>query len=150
MIHSTLVFLQSTDAAGYRLRRRDPDGCDPDDCDYFLGVDTNSGNSSYLDFYLVGEATGWVAVGFSPTANMVSGHSLPCWAVCVRVSISCITVSLSLFPTLSRPLPPLQLDADVLGCSVDRNGDNPLVIDTYNPGSRTNLQDTSSTQAPVS
>ena len=70
--------LQSTDAADYRLQRREPDGCNPDDCDYFLGVDTNSGNSSYLDFYLVGRATGWVAVGFSPTANMVSGHPLPC------------------------------------------------------------------------
>ena len=69
--------LQDIAPMDYRLRRRDPDGCDPDRCDYFLGISPNSGNSSYLDFYLVGRATGWVAVGFSLTANMVCGHPLP-------------------------------------------------------------------------
>ena len=62
---------QVREPADYRLRRRDPSGCDPDSCDYFMGVDTNSGNSSYLDFYLTADINGWVAVGFSRTSNMV-------------------------------------------------------------------------------
>ena len=37
----------------------------------FVGINTNSGNSGYLDIFLEGEAAGWVAVGFSETQNMV-------------------------------------------------------------------------------
>ena len=57
----------------YRLRYHDPINCDPDSCDYFMGIDTNGGNPLYLDFYLTAEIEGWVAVGFSETANMVCG-----------------------------------------------------------------------------
>ena len=39
-----------------------------------MGIDTNTGSASFLDFYLVGRARGWVAVGFSTTHDMVSGH----------------------------------------------------------------------------
>ena len=71
--------LQVRNAADYRLRRHIPSGCDPDSCDYFMGVDTNSGNSSYLDFYLTGEIDGWVAVGFSLTQSMVRIFSRSRW-----------------------------------------------------------------------
>ena len=36
-----------------------------------MGIDTNAGNSGYLDIYLEGQADGWVAVGFSGSASMV-------------------------------------------------------------------------------
>ena len=36
----------------------------------FIGIDTNTGNSSYLDIYIEGESQGWVAVGFTETPNM--------------------------------------------------------------------------------
>jgi hypothetical protein len=52
-----------------------PKGCNHSNsttgCDFFLGINTNSENSSYLDFTLEGKAKGWVAVGFSKTPNMV-------------------------------------------------------------------------------
>jgi hypothetical protein len=55
----------------YRLRRRDPAGCNPRNCDYFMGINNNS-NPEYLDFYMTADIGGWVAVGFSRSANMVS------------------------------------------------------------------------------
>ena len=50
---------------------RNPPGCAPSECDVFVGIDTNSGNSDFLDIYLEGQADGWVAVGFSATSSMV-------------------------------------------------------------------------------
>ena len=38
----------------------------------FIAIDTNAGNSSYLDIYIEGESQGWVAVGFTKTPNMVT------------------------------------------------------------------------------
>ena len=64
--------MQVTAPEEYRLTFRDPPDCVPSQCQVFVGVDTNSGNSGYLDFYLEGEANGWVAVGFSATPSMVS------------------------------------------------------------------------------
>lgn len=55
----------------YRLTFRSPSNCTPENCDIFVGIDTNSGNSGYLDVYLEGQADGWVAVGFSNTSDMV-------------------------------------------------------------------------------
>ena len=87
---------QSTDPDMYRLTYRIPDNCDPASCDYFLGINVNAGNSSYLDIYLSGDTDGWIAIGFSSTSSMVCGgegrkegplviihtHSkmLTCWA----------------------------------------------------------------------
>ena len=56
----------------YRLTLRFPDNCDPSSCDLFVGVDTNLGDTTYLDVYMEGTAQGWLAVGFSETADMVS------------------------------------------------------------------------------
>ena len=61
----------------YRVSISSPKGCDQSNsadghgCDFFLGINTNSENTSYLDFTLEGKAKGWVAVGFSKTPNMV-------------------------------------------------------------------------------
>ena len=47
----------------------------PSACTTFIGIDTNAGNSDYLDIYMEGTTQGWVAVGFTRTANMVRiGH----------------------------------------------------------------------------
>ena len=35
-----------------------------------MGINNNS-NPEYLDFYMTADIGGWVAVGFSPSANMV-------------------------------------------------------------------------------
>ena len=64
--------MQTRSPDDYRLRYREPSGCEPDSCNYFVGIDTNEGDSSFLDIYLVGKAKGWVAVGFSETSDMVS------------------------------------------------------------------------------
>ena len=72
----SVLLLQIRNAGDYRLRYRQPSGCDPDSCEYFVGIDTNQNDSNFLDFYLVGKARGWVAVGFSKTANMVSETSV--------------------------------------------------------------------------
>ena len=63
--------LQVRNASDYRLFYREPSGCEPDNCDIFVGIDTNEGDTTFLDFYLVGKAEGWVAVGFSETSSMV-------------------------------------------------------------------------------
>ena len=51
----------------------DPPDCIPSEhnCDVFVAIDTNTGDSAYLDIYLEGVAGGWVGVGFTETANMV-------------------------------------------------------------------------------
>ena len=71
----SVSFLMSQNRApgDYRLRYYDPVNCDPDNCTYFLGIDTNEGNPLFLDFYLTAETEGWVAVGFSLSPNMVCG-----------------------------------------------------------------------------
>ncbi len=56
----------------YRLQILSPTGCSRADCDMFIGIDTNTGDNGFLDIYMEGTAEGWVAVGFSETANMVS------------------------------------------------------------------------------
>ena len=77
--------LQIRIASEYRLRYREPKGCDPEDCDYFVGIDTNTGNSSFLDFYLIGRARGWVAVGLAMAPAMVSWAAIvasqPSWNI---------------------------------------------------------------------
>ena len=62
-----------TSGAVYRLNATVPDGC-PDNADYTVMVRTNNRNPSFLDFYLEGETSGWIAVGFSPTDDMVCAH----------------------------------------------------------------------------
>lgn len=59
----------------YSFIWRQPPDCTPGtaagDCTYFVGIQRNEGDDSYLDFYLEGKQPGWVAIGFSETANMV-------------------------------------------------------------------------------
>ena len=56
----------------YRITARFPEDCVVSECDFFVGIDTNDNDMDFLDIYIEGEADGWVAVGFSPTRNMVS------------------------------------------------------------------------------
>ncbi len=48
-----------------------PSSCDRSDCTVFVGIERNAGNQDYLNFYIEGDAAGWVGVGFSSTNNMV-------------------------------------------------------------------------------
>ena len=45
--------------------------CEVSDCTVYVGIAVNAGNSSFLDFYIEGDATAWVAVGFSTSPSMV-------------------------------------------------------------------------------
>ena len=54
-----------------RLNFREPEGCVPPECTVFIGINNNTEDSGYLDIFLEGEANGYVAVGFSDTADMV-------------------------------------------------------------------------------
>lgn len=64
--------MQAIAAEDYRLTFHIPSNCAPTQCAVFVGIGTNTGNSSYLDIYLEGQADGWLAVGFSKTSDMVS------------------------------------------------------------------------------
>lgn len=66
-----------SNASNYRIAVGFPTGCGQSSskCDYFLGINTNSKSSSSLDMTLVGKASGWVAVGFSKTPNMVRSYN---------------------------------------------------------------------------
>ena len=110
---SILCNLQRRNAEDYRLRYRNPRGCSPNTCHYFMGINTNTENKSYLDFYLVGQTTGWVALGFSETDGMVS---FKCFHASLQHSL----------------IPSMQLYSDVLGCNLYAKG-IPLIADSYNP-----------------
>ena len=76
-IHIFICFSQTL-SLEYRLSLSNPKDCDRSagKCDFFLGINTNSENSDYLDFTLEGSAKGWVAVGFSKTSNMVTNATI--------------------------------------------------------------------------
>ncbi|XP_064386737.1 putative ferric-chelate reductase 1 homolog isoform X4 [Halichondria panicea] len=62
----------------YRLQILSPTGCSRADCDLFIGIDTNTGDDGFLDIYMEGTAAGWVAVGFSDSANMFNADVVTC------------------------------------------------------------------------
>lgn len=64
--------MQKNNPEDYPLFFTDPQGCSPSECLTFVGIERNEGNPDYLNFYLEGATTTWVAVGFSDTPNMVS------------------------------------------------------------------------------
>lgn len=47
------------------------DGTDGSKCDIFLRMAPNRENNTFVDFYMEGNMTGWVAVGFSMDDKMV-------------------------------------------------------------------------------
>ncbi len=98
----------------YRLQILNPTGCSRADCNLFIGIDTNTGDNGFLDIYMEGTAEGWVAVGFSETANMVSKYRQQLLLVFVYL---CTT----------------QLSADVVSCN--RQGDTIVAIDGWNRAS---------------
>ncbi len=78
----------------YGLQVVSPSGCTRVDCDLFIGIAINTGDNGFLDIYMEGTAAGWVAVGFSDTADMVScwvGDSHQCMPY---ICCCCLTVSL--------------------------------------------------------
>ena len=48
-----------------------PEGCIESECDYFMGISDNEKDTDVLDITLQAKAKGWVAVGFTKTADMV-------------------------------------------------------------------------------
>ena len=70
--------MQSNGPQNYTVIARLPSGCEPSACDRFFGVQVNADNTSYLDLYMEGNARGWLALGFTLSANMVR------WVMLVR------------------------------------------------------------------
>eukprot|EP00731_Ephydatia_muelleri_P018005 Em0011g45a len=62
----------------YRLINALPAGCDPSNCDYYLGIRTNDEDPEFLDFMMVGKAQGWIAIGFSLKPDMEDADVLAC------------------------------------------------------------------------
>ena len=101
-----------------------PAGCDPSNCDYYLGIRTNDEDPEFLDFMMVGKAQGWIAIGFSLKQEMVDPFGLMC-------------------VPLMFPMYPSQPDADVLACAVNPDTSQVVVMDTYNvPDDHNNIPDT--------
>ena len=48
-----------------------PEGCTGHQCKYFVGIHRDESDRNLVDFTLEGNATGWIAVGFSLTPTMV-------------------------------------------------------------------------------
>ena len=48
-----------------------PEGCRDRECDYIVRIQRDEQDNNLLLFKMEGDAQGWVAVGFSPTPNMV-------------------------------------------------------------------------------
>ena len=64
---------QNTSPEDYRLIARNPKDCNPSSCDIFIGIQTSQvGNTSFLEIYMEAEADGWVALGVSNSASMVT------------------------------------------------------------------------------
>ena len=87
-----LAAAQSTPTASpedYPYTRRVPAGCTSGagDCSYFVGIQRNEGDATYLDFHLEGQAAGWVAIGFSTTTSMVGNKA----SVCSLVHMQLVT-----------------------------------------------------------
>eukprot|EP00731_Ephydatia_muelleri_P037926 Em0599g4a len=70
--------LPSSSGAQYRLVTAIPAGCDPSNCDYYLGIRTNDEDPEFLDFMMVGKAQGWIAIGFSLKQEMPDADVLAC------------------------------------------------------------------------
>ena len=67
-----ILFLQVQGHEEYRLIFRNPAHCvNAYDCDIYIGIDTNSGDPNFLDIYMEGRTSGWLAVGFSDSISMV-------------------------------------------------------------------------------
>ena len=116
------LYVQSP-GAQYRLVTTIPAGCDPSNCDYYLGIRTNDEDPQFLDFMMVGKAQGWIAVGFSPKQEMVDPFGPTC--------------TITFLMSLCQP------DADVLACAVNPDTSQVVVMDTYNvPDDHNNIRDT--------
>ena len=75
----------------YPYTRRDPTGCTSGaggNCNYFVGIQRNEDDTTYLDFHLEGQAAGWVAIGFSDTASMVT------WLLSLSLSVCSLVYQL--------------------------------------------------------
>ncbi|XP_064386731.1 uncharacterized protein LOC135335239 isoform X1 [Halichondria panicea] len=73
---NTMAPQRSPDA--YGLQVVSPSGCTRVDCDLFIGIAINTGDDGFLDIYMEGSAAGWIAVGFSETADMFSADVVAC------------------------------------------------------------------------
>ena len=63
---------------GFRLTLTQPEGCARESCTVFVGINTSTTDEGYLDITLEGAASGYVAVGFSDSANMVGIYLYVC------------------------------------------------------------------------
>jgi hypothetical protein len=70
--------IQATSVGNHRLFFGFPRGCRRSSCDYYVGINPNPADSSYLDFYLEGNARGWIAIGFSENMTMDADDVLGC------------------------------------------------------------------------
>lgn len=112
--------MQTTPPDSLSLKFQDPEDCSASKCKTFVGMERNGGNKEYLNFYLEGEASAWVAVGFSKTESMVRGAE--------RSMQLCADLCLFLLSFFF-----LQFSAEVFGCAVSTDG-KVQVLDTWNVG----------------
>ena len=107
--------------------------CREHECDFYLAFRQNTDNSTYLDFDLWGKTTGWVAIGFSLTPNMVSHlntHTHTHIRTCSHASSAH-----SIQQNANAHTHHVQKGADVFGCSVvegEGEGEGGAFIDSWN------------------
>lgn len=84
----------------YRLSLGLPEGCEKTTdtkCEVFLGINSNSDDDSFIDFSLEGKAKGWVAVGFSKTADMVQSYTICGFISFYAVYLLCVLCNIITF-----------------------------------------------------
>lgn len=119
-----ILVLQTTSPSDLPLVFKHPTSCNVSDCDIYVGIERNAGNDHYLNFYIEGNASSWVAVGFTSTPSMVS--------TCTKMCLQLLNIDVCT---------KLQFSADVLACNLDPNGDVE-VLSTWNADSgRSNVPD---------
>ena len=93
-IPNTCTRIRSLQAAGvsYRFNISVPAGCTPytSTCTFFAALRTNDNSSSWLDYYMEGVATGYLALGWNNVSQTVSIH-IPYTVAMARLFTMCKT-----------------------------------------------------------
>ena len=71
---SNCLYILQTASSSFPIVFRAPNNCEREQCTFYWAMGPNTANPQYLDVYMEGNATGWMAVGFSDDQMMVNSN----------------------------------------------------------------------------